>query len=263
MSSTEECNLDDLRRSKYCQSISNGVYLKIKDALKKQKKVLLVGTPCQISAARKIFGYATGLYLVDFMCGGVVSDMLLSEYSSYMKSKYKADIVDINMRSKNTPWSKPRMRIKFSNGKEYLCRHQLDYYTSYYYTPLFKNDACIDCAYWEHFDSDMTIADFWGYKSANIQNDEKGISLLCVYNDNGKEMFDSIKNHMFSGQLQRSQVDYAYKEKKHSREILEKRCLALKVKKNMTLIEFAKKDKFKFGRLGVLVRTAYRKVLRK
>lgn len=46
--------------------------------------------------------------------------------------------------------------------------------------------------------SDITIADFWGWEKTdpNINADNKGVSLILVNTEKGRELFDKIRDHM-------------------------------------------------------------------
>ena len=46
--------------------------------------------------------------------------------------------------------------------------------------------------------SDITIADFWGWEKTapDINKDDKGVSLILVNTEKGRELFDKIKDRM-------------------------------------------------------------------
>lgn len=260
MTSTDESNIDELRRSKYCQSKANGVYAKIACQLKQDKQVMLVGTPCQVAAARRYFGDKSKLLLVDFMCGGVTPDTAFSNYIEWIESKYNSKVQSINMRDKSAGWSKPRIRIEFENGKVYLCSYQMDYYYYYYCSADMKNEQCLSCSFTQHNDADITIADYWGFRNEKIFNDEKGMSIICVYTDKGRALFESVKNGLTLFDLRKEQVAYAYKEKYHSDAELSKRLSFLSEVRNSSFIEAAKNNYFKGGIAAVLARRILHKV---
>lgn len=263
MSSTEESDLDQLRRSKYCQSFSNGMYRKAQSYLNDGKKVMIVGTPCQISAARKFFKNQENLLLVDFLCGGVTPSTVFAEYTEYLEKKYNSKIKSINMRDKSRGWTKASVRVEFENGRVYSSRYQFDYYYYYYCTPYLKNDACLSCSFTDHNDADITIADFWGYKKANVEKDEKGISLICTYTKKGQVYVDLMKENMTLCSLEASYAAYGYKEKSHTPQAIAKREAFLSNVKSASFIQAARNDYFKNGKLGVLTKIIARKVLRK
>lgn len=66
--------LQKMQGSKYVQSDVSDAFKEIKELLNKGKKVMLVGTPCQISGARNLFAkHLEQMLLVDLICHGVPS----------------------------------------------------------------------------------------------------------------------------------------------------------------------------------------------
>lgn len=265
MASSDECTLEDLRRSKYCQSNPNGIYKKIGKALSEGKRVLFTGTPCQIAGAKKIFGDKDNLLLVSFICGGVTPPTAFSNYVEWLEKKYNSNLKSINMRDKTAGWGRPpKIRVKFENGKTYLRRYQLDYYYYYYYcTPFLKNDQCITCAFTQHIDSDLTIADFWGYKKANVKNDGKGLSLICAHSEKGRLFLNKVKSELVIVPLDKEYAEYGFCEKKHTEDILKKRQSFLNEIRQTSFVEAAESNMFSKGVLGAFVKLAIRKVIRK
>ena len=69
-----EKDLEKLRGSKYVFSNTMHTYTQVKDVLEQQKKVLYVGTPCQIAGLKSFLGRDyEELLLVDIVCHGVPS----------------------------------------------------------------------------------------------------------------------------------------------------------------------------------------------
>ncbi len=262
MASTDTCTLDDLRRSKYCQSFSDGMYKKAAACLKDGRKVMMVGTPCQIAAARRLFKDHQNLLLVDFVCGGAPSQAAFAEYTAHLEKRYRSKIKSINMRDKKFGWSKASIRVTFENGKVYHSRYQFDYYYHYFYSSICtKNDPCLTCAFTAHTDADITIADFWGYKTARISSDDKGLSLVAVYTDKGQAAVDGVAARAALHPLDAAHAAYAYKEKSHAKAALSERERFLADVRGSSFIEAAKRDRFKHGKLGILFRILKRKVV--
>lgn len=262
MASTEECNLEDLRKSKYCQSTPCGLYKKIANALKEGRQVMLTGTPCQITAAKKCFGENENLLLVAFICGGVIPDTALKEYIEWIENKYKSKVKYLNIRDKGKGWSVMRIKVGFENGKVYSRHYQLDYYY-YYYTPNLKNEQCMTCSFTNHDCVDISIADFWGFRREKLEHDDKGLSLICAHTKKGREALDEIKNEMILFDLEEQQVSYAFQEKAHSEKAFVKRREFLEQVRNSSFIEAAKKNHFRGGMGAVCLRAVIRKIFKK
>lgn len=263
MASTEEYSLDDLRRSKYCQGYPNGMYAKAAQYLKSGKKVMMVGTPCQIAAAKRFFKDKENLLLVDFLCGGVTPSTAFANYTEYLEEKYESKIKSINMRDKKRGWTKSGIRVEFENGKVYSSRYQFDYYYYYYCTPYMKNEPCLTCSFTKHPDADITIADFWGYKNAGVPKDDRGISFIAAYTEKGKNALSTLGKHFSIHELDSRYAQYAYVDKNNSKAKLDERIQFLQSVKDTSFVEAAKNSYFKFGKLGVLMKIALRKVIRR
>lgn len=72
-------------------------------------------------------------------------------------------------------------------------------FTYLFYQHIMFRPSCGKC----HFantkrPSDITIGDYWGWEKTdpNINKDNKGVSLILVNTDKGREIFDAIKDRM-------------------------------------------------------------------
>ncbi len=80
-------------------------------------------------------------------------------------------------------------------------------YTFAFYKHIIFRKSCGVC----HFcntkrPSDLTIADFWGWEKTNptINSDDKGLSLVLVNTEKGRQLFDAVKKdmHVFPAKLE-------------------------------------------------------------
>ena len=96
---TEEKDLYPLQRSKYVQSNPQMVYAQTKELIKKGRKVLFVGTPCQVAACKAVVGVdCENLLLVDFCCHGVPPERLFREYLNCITGGKLNSIRDVHFR---------------------------------------------------------------------------------------------------------------------------------------------------------------------
>ena len=78
--------LDSLRRSKYFQSNIGYTYRKIKQYLRKNRKVLFVGTPCQVVGLKNYLGKdSDNLFTCDLICHGVPSKAVFRRFVKEME----------------------------------------------------------------------------------------------------------------------------------------------------------------------------------
>ncbi len=254
MASTEDCAVDALQKSKYVQANAAGLYRAIRKQLSNGKKVLLTGTPCQIAAARNIFGQNENLILLDFLCGGVPSPDYYDQYIEWLEKKYGSKVESVDFRSKENGWSRSTVHVKFQNGKRYCSGYEYDpYYALFYLTSQTKNEACLECKFTTKRSADITIADFWGFRKLGIPNDEKGMSLVVAHTTLGKRILSEL-DRVNLIPLEEKDGSYDFVPRKISAEKKKQRDLFLGEFKRHGFIKAAYKGFFKFGKYGVVLR---------
>lgn len=190
-------NLYKLQGSKYVQSSISDVYKRIKDLLSNDKMVLFSGTPCQVAGLKNYIGsYKKGkLFTIDVVCHGVPSPMIFSDYMNYLESKYHSKVKTISFRSKRESWFSYGMEITFVNRKKYFKSTYKDPFIRGFLRQYFLRPSCHSCKYTNtRRVSDLTLADFWGYKSIdkNDRDDDKGISMVMINSSDGEDLFCSL-----------------------------------------------------------------------
>lgn len=188
-SSTEFVDIDELRRSKYTECYIGDMHQKLKCDLEKGKPILVCGTPCHIAGIRKLFGDKyPNLYLIDFVCGGSSSPAFFKEYLTQLEEKNKSTIKKVNFRDKKWGWKRMVITVELSNNKK---KSSISYANSYFtgfIEGISKRENCYSCVFSDNHYSDITIADYWGYKTQGVKYDPKGISMIVVNTDKGKNL---------------------------------------------------------------------------
>ena len=72
-------------------------------------------------------------------------------------------------------------------------------FTYLFYQHIMFRPSCGKCHYANtKRPSDITIADFWGWEKTdpNINADNKGVSLVLVNTEKGRELFEAVKDQM-------------------------------------------------------------------
>ena len=256
INSTLNTSLEALKTSKYVQSNAEGAYRSMLEELKKGRKVLFTGAPCQIAGAKNVLkSCSENLLLVDFLCGGFASPTCFSQYADWLEDKYKSKIVGMNFRDKKKGWTNSGIKVKFRNKKEYFSTSSYDpYYYYYYCTPYMKNESCMDCKFKSQRAADITIADFWGFRNLKIPNDEKGMSLIITHTEKGRAFLDSIKESLVLYSLEEKDISYGFVIKNRTQEELEERKNFLSEVRKKGFIEVAKKNYYKNGKTGIVFR---------
>ena len=196
----------ELYCSKYVQSDFSKVYENVENDLRNPivRSVLVVGTPCQIAGLKKwVINKrmdSEKLITVDLICHGVPSPGFWKDYLTNLKKKGK--ISKVVFRDKTFGWS--------SHVETYKIGHSLIHtkkFTKLFYFEVLSRKSCMKCEYcsFERY-SDITIADYWGYKGQGLTYDSAGISQVLINTSKGEKLFNSISNICEFQQLEKEQV---------------------------------------------------------
>lgn len=192
-------DLYKIQGSKYLHCYVKDSFKKLKEDLVDGKKVLFIGTPCQVAGLKSfLMKEYNNLITIDIICHGVATQKLLFEdLKKYRISKNDFEI--ITFRDENGY----NMRIfkdynDFCNKKyiKSIYANQDSYFKNFLRGNIFR-DNCFSCKYAQKGRvSDITIGDFWGLdKSCEIYDDEnKGISAVIPITKAGNKLINSILN---------------------------------------------------------------------
>lgn len=212
-----------LMRSKYVQSRIGNTYKEAETFLKQGRKVLFVGTPCQIAGLRKFLRKEyDNLLVVDFICHGVPSPGVWRKYLEEITSETSRSeaagkntvlslslksmpvITGINFREKQLGgygWKKYGFVV---HGKSPSKGDQNSVLLSTVFTQntymkgflrdLYLRPSCYQCpAKAGRSTSDITIGDFWGIDRIRPEiDDDKGIGAVLVHSEKGRDTLSQI-----------------------------------------------------------------------
>ena len=182
--------------SMYMQSFALDAW---KDALSWLKenpghRLLFTGLGCQAAGFMqfmKMNGMDGRIFTVDIVCHGAPSPRIWTEYARSLEKEGK--LSDLNFKNKKTGWSKSVGTV-CRNGEEISIAKYRRIYTDRYTI----RQSCFSCPYTRmNRDSDITIGDFWHMeKSMPDFVDEMGTSLVLIHTEQGRELFDEIKEKL-------------------------------------------------------------------
>ena len=184
--------------SKYVQSDIGDTYKKAKEFLDNDKYVLFTGTPCQIEGLYKFLRRDYDkLYTQDFICHGVPSPRVWRKYLKETNCKYNEQPQNISFRSKDNSWQDFELKIQYKNNV-YRNTQGKDTYLRAFLNDICLRESCYKCNFKKkNRVSDFTLADFWGIDNIDkSMNDDKGISLVVVNSNKGKELFEKLKENL-------------------------------------------------------------------
>lgn len=188
--------LADIRSSKYIFSLTDELFPEVKKQLKAGNKVLVCGTPCQISGLYTFLKKDyENLISCDFICKSVNSTKVFQKYIEWLENKYQSKAKKIKAKDKTTGWHRFSMRVDFENGKSYVAdRYNDPFFVGYLQTELFTMEACFNCQF-RGFPrpADITLADFWGIENVDKTMDQDlGTSLIIINSQKGREYYESL-----------------------------------------------------------------------
>lgn len=178
--------LEKFKTSKYVQADTANSYVKAKEQLDEGKKVLYVGTPCQIAGLQGFLGKDyENLITVDIICHGVPPITYLREYQNSVCKGKEAE--------KATFRGKDDFVLCFYGQKGKML-YRKDAYQDYYFRAFLESLAyrenCYTCPYaQENRISDFTIGDFWELDKSTLQVEYSGKVSVILVNTEKAERF--------------------------------------------------------------------------
>jgi len=210
------CNLDDngnvkhirvdnnkdlvkLQDSKYVQSNILDIFKKVKEDAS-NRKVLFIGTPCQVEAIEKYLNRKEfdNLITCDLVCHGVPSPKLFKNYLNYLSKKYNRKVTDYRFRNKTT-FDKCgfRGKLKIAQKDKYFFAEEDIYYRDFLEEKNYRL-SCYNCKYKVNKRvGDFTIGDVNSWENYYDFYPELASSLVIVNNSKAKNLFDELKQKLF------------------------------------------------------------------
>lgn len=196
--------LNKLRGSKYMQSTIGFTFKSAKKNLLAGKYVLFSGTPCQISGLLTYLGKDyDNLITMDLVCHGVPSNALFKKYITKLENRLgfaeNERVANFEFRRRDGWGESPSISTTMSNFRKIKGIEGL-YMSAFDKAAIFRQ-SCYQCHYSRVTRvGDFTVGDFWGlgHQGVPFKYDmTKGVSLLLVNTDKGKQIMESLDNDNF------------------------------------------------------------------
>ena len=189
---------DRIKKAKYVQSNTDGIYPMVEQDLKNGRDVLFSGTPCQVAGLRSYLSdkktNTEKLVCCDMVCHGVPSPAIWKQYLKYITERYHGEILEANFRDKDFGWdSHCETFVVKGKNKKIAARE----YTDLFYEHIMFRPSCQNCPFANVYrPGDLTLADFWGIEKHGHPgfDDNCGVSLVLVNTPKGKEVFEHAKS---------------------------------------------------------------------
>lgn len=199
--------LEKLKGSKYVQSNIGSSYKQIKKDLDNNRKVLFIGTPCQVDGLLRYLnkGYQN-LITVNLICHGVPANRLFIEHIEHILND-DSEFTNVSFRNNN----EYILKVQTSNKTEYTNIFYKDLYFLGFMRKVFFRNSCYNCKYaQQNRVGDITIGDFWGFDESDPfpVNTRNGLSVVLVNTEKGEMFFQKIGKDLI---YQNRSVDEAVK----------------------------------------------------
>lgn len=238
-------SLTILRGSKYVQSFLGDTFKQVKDFLNDNRMVCFSGTPCQIEGLKKFLQKDyKNLITVDVMCHAAPSPLVWKKYLNYEVSKLKGKKIEkVLFRDKSKYGYKySTMTIK-TDKDEYSRGVESDPYLRAFFGDLSDRPSCYDCKFKKQCHvSDFTIWDCFIVDNFDKNlDDDKGTSRILINTENGRNIFEKIKESFNYTEVETYSLVKNVKEMLQSVEMNEKRTKFFKDLNEMNEEEFFRK----------------------
>ena len=190
---------DSMRRSKYVQSNTEGIFRQVKKELELGKTFLFVGTPCQTAQMVVYAGaYRDKLIACDFLCHGVPNNEFFKAHITWLEKVYGKKAVNYFFRGKKYGWNHMLEEVVLERRKVRGDK-RVQAYSRFFYAGVSLRPSCYNCRYRStERSSDITIADFWGIDKMLGKTDNRGYSMIVANTEKGKAFAELLKE---SGEL--------------------------------------------------------------
>lgn len=201
-------DLNLIRGSKYVQCQVGESYKLIKEQLAGGRTVLFCGTPCHVAGLYAFLGkeHIENLLTVDFICHGVPSSQLFTNYIKWLEHRYGDTIIDFNFRESRfgINYNVATSATFKTKGKKYLYLSN-NSFTLGFCRDLTIHDACVTCKFrgLQRY-ADFTIGDFHGAKGEYSPTEQiKGISCLIVNSSKANSIISEMDIYIKENSLDR------------------------------------------------------------
>ena len=120
--------------------------------------------------------------------------MVYRKYINDLENEYQSKLTRLSFRNKDTGWNAYSFKAEFENGK---VKQEIGYdniYMKGFLSDIYLRPSCFECEFKKpHTTADITLGDYWGVNGIHPKfTDEKGISLIFIHSQKGKDIFDKI-----------------------------------------------------------------------
>lgn len=199
--SNKKEDLPLLRSSKYLQSNSEGMYLRIRELLRNGEKVLICGLPCQIAALKAFLSKDyDNLITIDLICRYINSPLAYRKYLDTLENEFGSRVAYIKAKNKELGWRKLTHKIIFKNGSTYYGTFDNDIFMkASMKLNCLSRPSCYECKF-KDFPryGDISIGDYWTDRNSSTLDDDTGTSIVLINSKKGELYFENVRKKIKS-----------------------------------------------------------------
>ena len=182
--------------SKYVQSNKHDVMAQIQEHLRSGRKVLFIGTPCEVAGLKQLLNEQEQalLFTIDLICHGVPDPQSLKLYLKELSSQVGA-VHDLNFRAES--WVPLILKAQGSEGTFKAESNNTHYFFAFTQNVNLR-PSCYHCPYATLTRvGDLSLGDFWGVASLikDFPYPEAGVSAAIVSTAKGAALINTLQYH--------------------------------------------------------------------
>lgn len=197
-------DLEKLRKSKYVPSEISDSLSNIKNDLSSGREVLFSGTPCQIAGLYTFLGKVDSSLLttIDFICHGVPSPEVYTDYLDAIEKRYYSKIQEVNFRDKKLGVETNLLfKVRFKNGKQKAFMFSENSFYRAFVENICLRESCHNCRFNKlPRIADISLADFRGLGDTcnfdAINERHIGFTGIIVNTLKGQKLLEDCTNLM-------------------------------------------------------------------
>lgn len=226
-----------MRGSKYLQSKTLDTFKQILE--NNSKKLLFVGTPCQVAAAQNLHSFFKKNYELltcDLVCHGVPSYLIFNKYVQYVEENF-GEVAKIDFRNKLKGWENYNVKINLKDGANVVEPHKSNKLMQCYLSNIGLRKSCYDCLF-ATFPrlGDITLGDFWDV--IDLYKNFDGTSFVVANTPIGQKYLQRLRSEK---KIELKEYDNQYYKRNLSTLSRGKKLIPLKRKK---FLEYIKEHSF-------------------
>lgn len=192
-------SLEDIvvfKNSKYVFSEAWHVFSDVHTAIKQNKKILFVGLPCQVAAAKSLFHDKANIVYVEILCHGTTPLSYLKQHIKMLENAYGRKAASMSFRAPEAYTYTYTFTLYDKQGECFYAKrtNDGDSYQYGYHRGVSYRENCYHCAFaTPERVGDIILCDFYGLGNKfPCSYDAKNVSCVIVNTEKGDTLVKEL-----------------------------------------------------------------------